>query len=254
MLPAPVSDPSSETTSRSVETTVLARLLELRSRGVKAVLCLLGIFLCLVPFSEQVFSLIAAPIVAKLPADASLIAKQVASPFLTPLKAPMWAALFLAMPLLLYHVWKLIDHWLPSTKRRIALPFMFASAVLFYVGVAFAFFVVLPLVFGFFATVAPAGVVIMTDINAFLDFTIAMLFAFGLAFQVPVAIIILVWTGLVSRKAMAAARPYVFLGAFLVGMLLTPPDVLSQTMLAVPMYLLFEAALFFCARFLPDKA
>ena len=233
---------------------MLARALQLRSRAMKALLCLLGIFLCLVPFSDRVFSLVAAPIIANLPDDGGLIARQVASPFLTPLKATMWVTLFLGMPLLLYHTWRFVELWLEDSHRRIALPFMVASAVLFYAGAAFAFYLVLPMAFGFFASVAPPGVVIMTDINAYLSFTIAMVFAFGLAFQVPVAIIILVWTGLVSRKTMAAARPYVFLGAFVFGMLLTPPDVLSQTLLAVPMYLLFEAALFFCARFLPEKA
>lgn len=248
-----MSDLPSETAAPPVATTILARLMELRSRAMKAILCYVGVLVCLLPFSDDVFSWIAAPILAKLPEDASLIAKNVASPFLTPLKATMWAALFLSMPLLLYHVWRYIELWAKVLGKRIALPFMFASAVLFYGGVAFAFFLVLPIVFGFFAAVVPAGVVIMTDITAYLDFTIAMLFAFGLAFQMPIAIVILVWTGLVTRKKLASSRPYVFLGAFVFGMFLTPPDVLSQTMLAVPMYLLFEVALLFCARVMPGK-
>jgi sec-independent protein translocase protein TatC len=240
--------------SPGARSTVLARLVELRSRATKAALCFGGIFVCLIPFADRVFSIVAEPILVKLPPDSELIARSVASPFLTPLKATMWASLFLAMPLLLYHVWRFVELWLKAHGRRIALPFIVASAVLFYGGVAFAFFFVLPMVFGFFTQVAPAGVKIMTDITAYLDFTIAMLLAFGLAFQVPIAIVILVWTRLVSRQALAAARPYVFLGAFVVGMLITPPDVFSQTLLAVPIYLLYEASLFFCKRFLPEES
>ena len=171
------------------------------------------------------------------------------------MKATFWVALFAAMPLLLYHLWKLVDAWLPASKRRVALPFIVASAGLFYVGVAFAFFFVLPMVFKFFATTgALTGVKVMTDINAFLSFTLGMVFAFGLAFQVPIVIIIIVWTGLVSRRTLKSARPYVFLGAFVIGMLLTPPDVFSQTLLALPMYALYEIALLICARFFPHRA
>jgi sec-independent protein translocase protein TatC len=233
--------------------TLLAGALELRSRLFKAALCLLGLFLCLVPFADEVFQIVAQPIMEAMPEGSSLISKQVASPFMTPLKATFWVSLFIAMPLLLYHLWRLFDFWLPAAKRRVALPFIVASAGLFYAGVAFAFFVVLPLVFEFFATTAPAGVRVMTDINAFLSFTLGMVFAFGLAFQVPIAIIIIVWTGLVSRKALKQSRPYVFLGAFVIGMLLSPPDVFSQSLLALPMYALFEVALLICARFLPDR-
>ena len=233
--------------------TLLAGALELRARAFKALLTLLVLFLCLLPFADQVFQTIARPIMEALPEGSSLISKQVASPFMTPLKATFWVSLFLAMPALLYHVWKLVDAWLPAAKRRVALPFIAASAGLFYVGVAFAFFVVLPVVFAFFANTAPAGVRVMTDINSFLSFTLGMVFAFGLAFQVPIVIIIIVWTGLVSRKKLKQSRPYVFLGAFVVGMLLSPPDVFSQSLLALPMYALYEIAILICARFLPDR-
>jgi sec-independent protein translocase protein TatC len=242
-------DPDTERAGRSL----LKGALELRSRAFKVILCLLGIFLVLLPFADQVFQIVAQPIMDAMPAESSLISKQVASPILTPLKTTFWVALFATMPILLYHVWKVVDSWLPAAKRRVALPFIVASAGLFYVGVAFAFFVVLPLVFGFFATAAPPNVKVMTDINSFLSFTLGIVFAFGLAFQVPIAIIIIVWTGLVSRKTLAGARPYVFLGAFVFGMVLTPPDVFSQTLLAVPMYALFEIALLICGRFLPDR-
>ena len=242
-------DPDTARVGRSL----LAGALELRSRAFKSVLCLLGLFLCLLPFADEVFQVVARPIMAAMPEGSNLISKQVASPFLTPMKATFWVALFAAMPLLLYHLWKLVDSWLPAAKRRVALPCIFASAGLFYTGVAFAFFVVLPLVFDFFANAAPSGVKVMTDINAFLSFTLGMVFAFGLAFQVPIAIIIIVWTGLVSLKKLKQSRPYVFLGAFVMGMLLSPPDVFSQSLLALPMYALFEVALLICGRFLPQR-
>ncbi|HVJ31162.1 MAG TPA: twin-arginine translocase subunit TatC, partial [Gammaproteobacteria bacterium] len=239
-------------TSR-VGKTLLAGVLELRSRAFKMILCLLGVFVCLFPFADQVFHFIAQPIIDAMPEGSSLISKQVASPFLTPLRATFWVALFAAMPLLLYHLWKLVDAWLPASKRRVALPFILASAGLFYVGVAFAFFLVLPAAFKFFASRDLAGVTVMTDINAFLSFTLGMVFAFGLAFQVPIIVIIITWTGLVSRRALKSARPYVFLAVFVIAAVLTPPDVFSQTLLAVPMYVLYEIALLVCARFLPDR-
>ena len=226
---------------------------ELRSRAFKMILSLLGVFMCLLPFSERVFHFIAQPIIDAMPVGSSLISKQVASPFLTPLRATFFVSLFAAMPLLLYHLWKLIDAWLPSSKRRVALPFIAASVSLFYIGVAFAFFLVLPNVFKFFATRELEGVTVMTDINAFLSFTLGMVFAFGLAFQVPIIVIIIAWTGLVSRRALKSARPYVFLAVFVIAAVLTPPDVFSQTLLALPMYVRYEIALLACARFLPDR-
>jgi sec-independent protein translocase protein TatC len=248
-----VSDFEIDPAARRVGRSLLDGALQARSRGLKMVLALVATFLALVPFAERVFKVVAEPMMARMPADSHMIAKDVASPFLTPLKATLWLSVFLAMPIILYQLWRLIDSWVPTDKRRIAPSYIAASAALFYVGVAFAFFVVLPMAFAFFNKVAPTGVTVMTDINAYLDFTIGMLFAFGFAFQVPIAIIVVVWIGLVSRKTLAQARPYVFLGAFVLGMVLTPPDVFSQTLLAVPMYVLFEAALFFCARFLPHR-
>jgi sec-independent protein translocase protein TatC len=242
-------DPDTERAARSLLTGAIA----LRSRVFKAILALLVVFLALLPFANEVFTLVAEPMIEAMPEDSTLITKQVASPFMTPLKATFWVSLFIAMPLMLYQVWKLIDYWLPASKKPIAPRFIVASAGLFYGGAAFAFFVVLPIVFAFFTSVAPAGVKVMTDINAFLSFTVGIVFAFGLAFQVPVVIVILVWTGLVSRKALAQARPYVLLAAFVIGMLLSPPDVFSQTLLAVPMYTLYEIALLVCRRFLPES-
>jgi sec-independent protein translocase protein TatC len=232
---------------------LLAGLLQLRSRAFKAVLWPLLLFVGLLPFADEIFNVVAEPIMTAMPEGSSLISKQIASPFLTPMRATFWVALFAAMPLVLYQVWKCVDYWLPASKRRVALPFIVSSAVLFYLGAALAFFFVLPLVFNFFANIELDGVRVATDINAFLSFTLNMVLAFGLAFQVPIAIIVIVWTGLVSRKTLAGARAYVFLGCFVVGMLLTPPDVFSQSLLAIPMYLLYEIALFICARFLPER-
>jgi len=248
-----VSSLSLDPESAKLGKALLAGALELRSRAFKMVLCLFGLFLVLLPFADEIFQAVARPIMDALPAGSSLISKQVASPFMTPMRATFWVALFGSMPLLLYHLWKLVDAWLPKSKRRVALPFIVASATLFYVGVAFAFFLILPLVFKFFASRELADVKIMTDINSDLSFTLGMVFAFGVAFQVPIVIIIIVWTGLVSRRAMTSARPYVFLAAFVIGAILTPPDLFSQTLLAVPMYLLYEIALLVCARFLPDR-
>ncbi len=241
-------DPETSGVGRSL----LAGALELRSRAFRAILGFAVLFLALLPFGNEVFTLVAEPIMRALPQGSTLISKQIASPFLTPLKATFWVALFASMPLLLYQAWKLADHWLPADRKRIALPFLIISPLLFYAGVAFAFFLVLPLVFNFFANAAPAGVRVMTDITAFVDFTIGMLMAFGIAFQMPIVIVVIVWTGLVSRKSLAKSRPYVFLAAFVIGMFLTPPDMFSQTLLAVPMYALFEGALLFCRRFLPE--
>ena len=234
--------------------TLLAGALELRSRAFKMLACLLGLFVCLLPFADQVFQYVAQPIMDAMPEGSNLISKQVASPFLTPMKTTFWVALFAAMPLLLYHLWKLVDAWLPASKRGIAPRFILASAGLFYVGVAFAFFVVLPMVFTFFANRDLTGVRVMTDINAFLSFTLGMVFAFGLAFQVPIVIVVIVWTGLASIRALKSARPYVFLGAFVIGMLLTPPDIFSQTLLSLPMYALYEIALVICGRIFPHRA
>jgi sec-independent protein translocase protein TatC len=249
-----VSDFSIDPNTRLITRSLLDGVLEARSRAMKMLLGLFVIFAALTPFADKVFHWIAEPLMKRMPEHSQMIAKDVASPFLTPIKATLWVAVFIAMPLILFQIWRLIDGWLPARAKRIALPFIVASALLFYVGVAFAFFLVLPMAFTFFTKVAPKGVTVMTDINSYLDFTIGMLLAFGLAFQVPIAIVIVVWTGLVSRKRLAKSRPYVFLGAFVVGMILTPPDVFSQTLLALPMYGLYEAALLFCWRFLPERA
>ena len=235
------------------EGTLVSHLVELRTRLIRSALAVLVIFLCLVPFAERVFTLIATPLMERLPEGATMIATQVASPFLTPFKMTLFVAVFLGMPVMLYQVWLFVAPGLYRKEKRFAYPLLLSSIVLFYAGVAFAYYVVFPLMFAFFVGVAPEGVTMMTDISAYLDFILTIFFAFGLAFEVPIATVMLVWSRLVSIESLGKARAYVFLGAFVLGMLLTPPDVISQTLLAVPVYLLYESGLIL-ARFLGPRS
>ena len=234
-------DPGSE--QPLAEASLLSHLVELRTRLLRSIAGVLVVFLALAPFADQLFSTIADPLMARLPEGTSMIATQVASPFLTPFKTAMVAAVFLAMPWILYQVWSFIAPGLYQQEKRLALPLIFSSTVLFYGGVAFAYFLVFPLMFAFFTAVAPEGVAMMTDINAYLDFVLTLFFAFGMAFEVPIATVLMVWAGFTTPARLASHRAYVLLGAFVVGMLLTPPDVISQTLLAVPVYLLYEAGI-----------
>ena len=225
------------------EETLLSHLVELRSRLLKAGGCILILFACMAPFSDFIFSSIAMPLMKQLPEGSSMIATQVASPFLTPFKTTMFAALFASMPVVLYQVWAFAAPGLYKKEKRFAVPLLVSSIALFYLGTVFAYFVVFPIVFAFFTSAAPAGVAVMTDITSYLDFVLVLFFAFGVAFEVPIATVILVWSGLVSVETLAKNRAYVFLGAFVIGMLVTPPDVISQTLLAVPVYLLYECGI-----------
>ncbi len=225
------------------EDTLLSHLIELRSRLLKAGSAVLLLFAVLAPFSDVVFKQVALPLMQKLPEGSTMIATQVASPFLTPFKTTMFAALFLAMPVVLYQLWSFAAPGLYKKEKRFAVPLLISSVALFYLGAAFAYVVVFPLMFGFFTSAAPAGVSVMTDISSYLDFVLVLFFAFGVAFEVPIATVILVWSGLASIKTLEKNRAYVFLGAFIVGMLVTPPDVISQTLLAVPVYLLYECGI-----------
>jgi len=245
--------PSEDEEEPLAEGTLISHLIELRSRLIKAMLAVLLVFICLVPFSRRVFSLVATPLMERLPAGGSMIATQVASPFLTPFKLTMFVALFLAMPAVLFQVWRFVAPGLYRKEKRFAVPLLVSSILLFYAGTAFAYYVVFPLMFRFFAAANPPGVTMMTDISAYLDFVLTIFFAFGVAFEVPIATVMLVWTGLISLDSLRRTRPYVFLGAFVVGMFLTPPDVISQTLLAVPMYLLYESGIWMSRIMLPDK-
>jgi sec-independent protein translocase protein TatC len=212
---------------------------ELRTRLLKISAAIVVVFIALLPFSKRIFSLVSEPLRDVLPGK-EMIATGVASPLLTPFKLTFFAALFIAMPVVLYQVWAFVAPGLYRKEKRFAIPLLASSIVLFYLGIAFAYFVVFPLMFGFFTSIAPEGVEVQTDITQFLDFVTTIVFAFGLAFEVPIATVLIVWTGLVSVEKLSRARPYVFLGAFIVGMFLTPPDVFSQTLLAVPVYVLYE--------------
>ena len=232
-----------ETEEELKEETLLSHLIELRSRLLKMGASILVVFLVLAPFSDFIFRSIALPLMEQLPEGSTMIATQVASPFLTPFKTTMFAALFLSMPVVLYQVWGFTAPGLYKKEKRFAIPLLLSSIILFYCGTVFAYFVVFPLMFAFFTSAAPAGVAVMTDIASYLDFVVGLFFAFGVAFAVPIATVVLVWSGLTSVETLAKNRAYVFLGAFIIGMLITPPDVISQTLLAVPVYLLYECGI-----------
>jgi sec-independent protein translocase protein TatC len=236
------------------EATLISHLVELRSRLLKASLAVLAIFVCLVPFAQQIFTAIATPLMAQLPEGSSMIATQVASPFLTPFKTTLFVALIFAMPVVLYQLWAFVAPGLYRKEKKFAIPIVVSSIILFYLGIAFAYLIVFPLMFAFFNAVTPEGVAMMTDISNYLDFILTIFFAFGIAFEVPIATVLLVATGLTTTDSLKRKRPYVFLGAFVLGMLMTPPDVISQTLLAVPVYLLFEAGIFMTRFMLHDKA
>ncbi|TBU95676.1 twin-arginine translocase subunit TatC [Phytopseudomonas dryadis] len=223
-----------------------AHLGELRKRLVRCLLVIALAFLGLFPFAQTLYTLISEPLRRYLPEGASMIATSVTSPFLAPFKLTMMVAVFLCMPVLLHQAWGFVAPGLYRRERRIAVPLLVSSILLFYAGMAFAFFAVFPMMFGFFASVTPDGVEMMTDIALYLDFILALFLAFGLAFEIPVATFIIVWAGLTDVDTLRRSRPYVIVGCFVVGMLLTPPDVFSQTMLAVPMWLLFEVGLIAC--------
>ena len=222
----------------------MTHLLELRDRLMRSVLAVLVLLLALFPFGNDIYTFIADPLMRVLPEGTSMIATKVASPFLTPFKLSLVAAVFLGMPYLLYQLWSFIAPGLYQHEKRLALPLLASSIMLFYLGGVFAYVVVFPLVFTFLTSTAPDGVLVMTDISEYLDFVLTLFFAFGLAFQVPVATILLVLAGMTTPYRLAGKRPYVVVGAFIIGMLLTPPDVISQTLLAVPMWLLFELGVF----------
>lgn len=229
------------------EMPLVAHLTELRTRLLRCVVAVLLIFAGLFYFAQDIYTLVSAPLRAYLPEGATMIATGVASPFLTPFKLTAWVALFLSVPVILYQVWGFIAPGLYKHEKRIALPLLASSIFLFYAGMAFVYFLVFPLMFHFFASVTPEGVAMMTDINEYLDFILTLFFAFGVAFEIPVATFLIIWIGLVDVETLKKARPYVVVGCFVVGMVLTPPDIFSQTLLAVPMWLLFEIGLLFGA-------
>ena len=233
------------------EMPLVAHLTELRSRLLRIVLIWMLIFAGLFYFANDLYTFISEPLRAYLPEGTSMIATDVASPFLTPFKLALISALFLAMPFVLHQICGFIAPGLYRHEKRIALPLLASSIILFYAGMAFAYFVVFPLVFGFFTSAAPEGVTVMTDINSYLDFVMTLFLAFGLAFEIPVATVLLVLSGAVDVAKLKQIRPYVVVGCFVIGMVLTPPDVISQTLLAGPMWLLYEVGILFAGLLKP---
>ncbi|WP_340680992.1 twin-arginine translocase subunit TatC [Paraglaciecola sp.] len=222
------------------QNSLIAHLIELRSRLLKAVASVFVVFLCLVYFSQDLYHWLATPLLEALPDNAQMIATDVASSFFAPFKLTIVLSFFIAIPVVLYQVWGFIAPGLYKNEKRLVAPLLLSSTLLFYAGMAFAYYVVFPLMFAFFTSVVPEGVVNNTDITSYLDFVLKLFFAFGLSFEIPVAIVLMCWTGMTTPTALRAKRPYVIVGVFVVGMLLTPPDIISQTLLAVPMWILFE--------------
>jgi len=221
----------------------IAHLIELRTRLLHAIVALLLVFLCLFPWASKLYAVLAQPLLSKLPKGGQMIATDVTTPFFVPLKVALMASFLIALPYILYQVWRFIAPGLYAHERRLILPLIAASTVLFYCGMAFAYFAVFPIVFGFITASAPQGVAVMTDIDKYLSFVLTMFVAFGVTFEVPVAVVILVRMGVVSTAKLREVRPYMIVGAFIVGAIFTPPDVVSQCMLAVPLWLLYEAGI-----------
>ena len=218
-------------------------LIELRDRLLRMVVAILILFLCLFAFSEEIFAYFAQPLISLMPEGTSMIATGVTSPFLVPFKLVLMLSVLLSLPYTLYQLWAFVAPGLYKHEKSLIAPLVFSSVMLFYCGIAFAYFVVFPLLFGFFIAIAPEGVSVMTDIGAYLDFILAIFFAFGIAFEMPVATFLLVQAGVTTPESLATKRPYIIVGVFVIGMLLTPPDIISQSLLAIPMWLLFEIGL-----------
>ena len=236
------------------EGTLISHLLELRDRLLRSLIAVCIVFLPLAFFQNEIFTLVARPLIDKLPEGTSLIATSVVAPFMAPLKLSIVAALFIAMPYVLYQVWAFVAPGLYRHERRFALPLFLSSIMLFYIGVAFAYFVVFPLMFAFLTSTTPVGVQMMTDISSYLDFVLLLFFAFGIAFEVPVAVVLLAATGLVKVETLRKHRGYVLLGIFIVAAILTPPDAVSQSFMAVPMYLLYELGIVFAQYLVRQRA
>jgi len=235
-----------QTISQKAEPFV-SHLFELRNRLLVAVAAVLVLFICLVPFADNLYEWFAKPLISNLPQGSTMISTEPHGPFFVPFKFAFAVAFALAIPIVLYQIWAFVAPGLYTNERRIVMPLIVSSTLLFYAGVLFAYYVVFPIIFKFFIGMAPEGVAVMTDINAYMSFALKLFFAFGVAFEVPVATVLLAKLGVVSPDKMAKQRPYIILAAFVVGMLMTPPDIFSQVMLAVPVCLLFELGLF-CAR------
>jgi sec-independent protein translocase protein TatC len=235
-----------------LEGTLISHLLELRTRLMRAFLAVILVFIPCAFYSNEIFAYLSQPLLRELPANAALISTSITAPFTTPLKLSFVAGLVIAMPYVLYELWAFVAPGLYRHEKRFAVPLLVSAIVLFYVGVAFAYFVVFPLIFNFFVHTAPPGVQMMADITMYMEFVLVLLFSFGLAFEVPVAVVLLVAMGIVQIEKLKQIRGYVLIAVFIIAAILTPPDAISQTIMAVPMYLLYEAGILF-ARLLKPK-
>jgi len=236
------------------EQSLVDHLVELRDRLIKSIGVLLLVFLGLVYFANDIYTFVARPLVGVLPETSSMIAIDPTSPFFAPFKLTFYAALFVSAPFILYQTWAFIAPGLYRNEKKLAIPLFVSSVALFYAGIAFAYYILFGIVFNFFVSVAPEDISVAPDISSYLSFVLKMFFAFGFAFEIPIAVFLFVWSGLIEPEALAAKRPYVIVGCFVVSMLLTPPDPFTQSMLAIPMWLLFELGVFMAKFFLKKKA
>lgn len=233
--------------------TFISHLIELRDRLLRSVIVWIVLFVCLFPWANDLYTILAQPMLEKLPKGGQMIATEVVTPFFVPIKVAMMTAFLGSLPYILYQVWAFVAPGLYAHERKFIVPMVVASLVLFACGMAFAYFLVFPVVFGFIVGIAPVGVAVMTDINKYLDFVITMFLAFGITFEVPIVVIALAYTGIVEIHQLKEARPYVIVGAFVIGAIFTPPDVVSQIMLAVPLWLLYELGVVVSAWLLRNK-
>ncbi|NOG31322.1 twin-arginine translocase subunit TatC [Halomonas sp. TBZ9] len=236
---------SQDQQAKQAQAPLIEHLIELRSRLMRAVIVVLVIFLGLYAFANDIYTFVAQPLMALLPEGSQMIATEVASPFLAPFKLTLVVAVFAAVPFILHQAWSFVAPGLYDNEKALAIPLLISSVGLFYAGAAFAYYVVFPLLFAFFTQTGPEEIQVMTDINQYLNFVLKLFFAFGVAFEIPIATFLLIFSGATTVESLSKKRPYIILGCFVVGMLLTPPDVVSQSLLAVPMYLLYEVGLLF---------
>lgn len=245
-----MSDPNDPKTG--AELTLIDHLIELRDRIMKSLAAILVVFLSLFYWSNDIYTFVADPLISVLPENMGMIAIDPTSPFFAPFKLTFFVALLLAAPYILYQLWSFIAPGLYKNEKALAIPLFVSSVLLFYAGIAFAYYILFGFVFSFFVSVAPEGILVMPDINSFLSFALAIFLAFGIAFEIPIAVFLLIWTGMVEPEDLVEKRPYVIVGCFVVGMLLTPPDPFTQSMLAIPMWMLFEVGIYF-GRFAKKK-
>lgn len=238
----------------SGQLSLIGHLVELRDRILKCVIAMLVVFVSLIYFANDIYAFVAAPLVSVLPADTSMIAIDPTSPFFTPFKLTFYASMFVCAPFILYQLWAFIAPGLYSKEKSLAIPLFISSVFLFYAGMAFAYYVLFGIVFSFFVSVAPEGITVAPDIASYLSFVLKIFFAFGFAFEIPIAVFLFIWAGLIEPEDLKKKRPYVVVGCFIVAMLLTPPDPFTQSLLAIPMWMLFEVGLFFGVAFLKKKA